>query len=469
MFTGNFLTSINPSARWPDLRRPYIPSRADFRQVTIGRSGEGRPLTATQIGSPESPVRILVMAGQHGDERTAMASVRRLEAACRDHWAVDGNLQIALLAEANPDGAFRKTRAIAGGIDLNRDHQLLRAPETIALHRFIRTWRPHLVVDVHNYPSRRKHLLRQNLVYCQDLFVDIPTNPNCADGPLGRLTRELLQTVVSTVRRNGYRSDRYTLINGSGRVRHSTPDVNDARNGLALRYGIPTLLFEVRQPNRRDNPAARERLRTVLHAAVTAIFTWAGANHEKLTAAEIPIPLAVLRSRYKSEGRRCALNFKIQPSGDIQRVILPGKYTPNLKTTLEVDLPRAYAVPTALPGLCEILIRHGFTHHRVDQAKQVRIQSYRLHTVSPSRRPRRMPRRLSLERLEEVRSLEDYIIFPTSPGPGNALAVFLEPQSKYGLYRFSETGLKLASGVVYPVLRVGPELPLRVSWQDPAF
>ncbi|MEA1948114.1 MAG: M14 family zinc carboxypeptidase, partial [Thermodesulfobacteriota bacterium] len=152
------------SSLWPPKFDGKFAILADsIREETIGRSEEDRPLTATLMGSPKARTRILVMAGQHGDEQTAIRSVKRLVAMNGTQWVAGGNLQIAILADANPDGAARRTRLNAGGIDLNRDHQLLLAAETTVLHGFIRDWLPHLIVDVHNYPPRRKHLLRQNL------------------------------------------------------------------------------------------------------------------------------------------------------------------------------------------------------------------------------------------------------------------------------------------------------------------
>ena len=51
-------------------------------------------------------------------------------------------------------------------------------------------------------------------------------------------------------------------------------------------------------------------------------------------------------------------------------------------------------------------------------------------------------------------SLDDYTVFPFTPDVGAALAVSLEPESKYGLHRFAEMELPLNPAVLYPVLRL---------------
>lgn len=457
MHTENFFPATKAFPWRPELDGKFADQTGFIREETIGRSAEGRPMVASLIGPETSRARVLVMAGQHGDERTAVRSVQRLAAAdgAGARLAAEANLQIAMLSNVNPDGAARGTRLNRDGVDLNRDHQRLRAPETAVLHGFVRDWRPHLIIDAHNYPPRRKHLLRQNLIYCQDLFADIPTNPNLVHGPFGRLMQDLLQTVVSDINRMGYRCDRYTLVNKSGRrVRHSTPDVKDARNGLALRYGIPTVLLEGRQPLRGDRPDVRERLQMVMQTAILAILAWVEGNHPRLKAAKKPMPSAVLRSRYLADAQPRKMAFKVLPSGDIRRVALSGKYTPHLKVAEQVDLPQAYAVPAALTDLCGILLRHGFSRYMANRDERMQTQGYRLGAVEPSRRPHRMPRQIAIERFEEKRPLDHYFVFPVTPETGPALAVLLEPQSKYGLHRYSETGLTLASNTVYPVLRV---------------
>ena len=50
--------------------------------------------------------------------------------------------------------------------------------------------------------------------------------------------------------------------------------------------------------------------------------------------------------------------------------------------------------------------------------------------------------------------LEPYEIFPTHQNGGEALAVFLEPESKHGLHRFASMGIPLVAPSWYPVLRV---------------
>jgi len=52
------------------------------------------------------------------------------------------------------------------------------------------------------------------------------------------------------------------------------------------------------------------------------------------------------------------------------------------------------------------------------------------------------------------RELDGYTVFLTRQGGGDALAVFLEPESKHGLHRFAAMQIPIRAPSWYPVLRV---------------
>ena len=83
---------------------------------TIGRSVQGRPIQATELGDPTATRKVLVVGVIHGDETAGRAVIRALLAAGAppgtDLWLVD---------ELNPDGVARGTRQNARGVDLNRN------------------------------------------------------------------------------------------------------------------------------------------------------------------------------------------------------------------------------------------------------------------------------------------------------------------------------------------------------------
>jgi murein peptide amidase A len=88
---------------------------APVQRVVLGRSVEGRPIVAFQVGDPGAARRELVVGCIHGDETAGIAIARRLL-----HDSPAG-LDLWVVPTLNPDGAAAGTRGNAHGVDLNRN------------------------------------------------------------------------------------------------------------------------------------------------------------------------------------------------------------------------------------------------------------------------------------------------------------------------------------------------------------
>jgi len=419
----------------------------------IGRSVEGRPLVVRHHGTDSAKVRVFLIAGQHGDEPLARDAVEQFVAT-----PCASDIDLAALMNANPDGAKRNQRRNAGGIDLNRDHQCLNAPETQAIQTFARRWRPHLIIDVHTYPPRRKHLLARNLVHANDVFMDIANNPTACEGTRwSPWSRKTLPAWLRDVRAAGFRCDRYTIITRGGRVRHSTPDVVDARNGLALRYGVPTVLLEGREPTRFDDPAAGRRTVEALVESLRVII-------EKLPSVTTlsgdsglrPGDAVPIRSRYAEQGAPCELEFFDRDHRSLRRERLEGTYSPCVRVTRRIRLPEAYLIPKSKPALLDLLLRHGVDVSATRNEGGLRWRQFHIRECEPSPHARRPPRRLKSELCPHVGRGEDYAAIRVTPHNARLLAALLEPQAKYGLSRYRELGIYPRAGDAYPILRREP-------------
>jgi protein MpaA len=82
----------------------------------LGRSLEGRPISALELGDPASPRQALVVGCIHGNECAGIAIVRRLERL----GPVEG-VDLWLVSDANPDGHAAGVRWNARHVDLNRN------------------------------------------------------------------------------------------------------------------------------------------------------------------------------------------------------------------------------------------------------------------------------------------------------------------------------------------------------------
>ena len=81
----------------------------------IGRSVEGRPITAVERGTPGG-TRVVVIGVIHGDEDDGVAILERLATA-----PVPDGIDLWLVESMNPDGQAAQQRGNANGVDLNRN------------------------------------------------------------------------------------------------------------------------------------------------------------------------------------------------------------------------------------------------------------------------------------------------------------------------------------------------------------
>lgn len=129
--------------------------------TTIGRSRQGRALTATRYGWATAPRTVVVIGLLHGDEPAGLTVVTALRT-----LTPPTDTQLWVVPTGNPDGQAAARRTNAAGVDVNRNfpHSWVYAgkgtstysgpsaasePETKALVAFLTARRPALVVVFH--------------------------------------------------------------------------------------------------------------------------------------------------------------------------------------------------------------------------------------------------------------------------------------------------------------------------------
>lgn len=109
----------------------------------IGKSFEGRPINAVQIGNSENKKLIMVLSRQHPPEVTGWLAMKWfVETLCSENEQVEkfrNEYTVFVVPLANPDGVDNGNwRHGAGGIDLNRDWEDFNQPETQAIRNFMK-------------------------------------------------------------------------------------------------------------------------------------------------------------------------------------------------------------------------------------------------------------------------------------------------------------------------------------------
>jgi len=91
-----------------------LPAPAFARTVLLGRSWQGRPIVAVEVGN-RSGTPVLVVGCIHGNETGGIAIARALER-LSPH-----DLDLWIIPDLNPDGVAAGARQNAHGVDLNRN------------------------------------------------------------------------------------------------------------------------------------------------------------------------------------------------------------------------------------------------------------------------------------------------------------------------------------------------------------
>jgi murein peptide amidase A len=97
-----------------------VSGAATERQL-VGRSVEGRAITAAQVGDPAGSRVVLVVGAIHGDERAGLRIARALKRLAAGRPEALAGTQLWVIATVNPDGQRARTRKNARGVDLNRN------------------------------------------------------------------------------------------------------------------------------------------------------------------------------------------------------------------------------------------------------------------------------------------------------------------------------------------------------------
>ncbi len=153
---------VKPAPRPVAPPKPIV--KPEPRQVVVtlpaGRSVQGRPITATVVGTGSQCV--LVIGGIHGNEPASATLCRQLLAYLRGHTELLHGLKVIVVPAANPDGLAANTRGNARGVDVNRNFatgnyrstarhgtDAMSQPEARYLRGIIDRYRPARILSVH--------------------------------------------------------------------------------------------------------------------------------------------------------------------------------------------------------------------------------------------------------------------------------------------------------------------------------
>lgn len=148
------------NAMTPDYNHKSPTQPLASRQVTWGKSLEGRPITGEVIGN--GPETVLIMATIHGNEYAGTPLVARLSQHLQRYPHLAAGRRVVLMPIVNPDGYHHRVRYNASGVDLNRNFPAdnfaatsqhgsapLSEPESRVIFDVLEKYSPSRIVSIH--------------------------------------------------------------------------------------------------------------------------------------------------------------------------------------------------------------------------------------------------------------------------------------------------------------------------------
>ncbi|MFD4640600.1 M14 family zinc carboxypeptidase [Lentzea sp. NPDC058436] len=165
-------TGFELTGKWTTESEEQAYLRATGLPVSqIGTTAQGRPVQLVRVGTRSARTVVLFICSQHGDEPAGReACLIRMRSLPRS-----SDVTYLFVPNANPDGRVADTRGNSAGIDINRDHLLLRTAEARAMAAVIRDWQPDVIHDLHEFGPSEPY-------YVKDVLWLWPRNLNVADG-----------------------------------------------------------------------------------------------------------------------------------------------------------------------------------------------------------------------------------------------------------------------------------------------
>ena len=237
-----------PAEIYPWLENVATARPDEAKLKIIGESATGASIVALELTPPgKSPwnlKRLVVICRQHGNEPEATGSATRLIY----HWLkprtereknLAAKTALLIVPIANPDGAARYERRTAKNVDMNRDWGRNQSKEVQVLTKWIGAWKPHLVIDNHQWLPAR----------------NMP--PAMAEASGGERARNAARTMSSRSAQRGFALSARSRSDGLNTLAHRY---------WGRRFNTPAVLLETRhQP---DKSGARSKALAQAEAAL---------------------------------------------------------------------------------------------------------------------------------------------------------------------------------------------------------
>lgn len=433
----------------------------------VGTTTQGRSIYLVQLRHGDAPQwKILFYAQQHGDELSGKdALLYLIRDIVENPKLLPLDVELSILPMMNPDGAEAGTRVNGAGADLNRDHMTLDQPETRALHEVVRSVKPDIAVDCHEFARESEGYRKRGWVKWPDITMDGLNNP-LFDRDLREAADRWVESGAKAQAEAGHPFLRY-WVGGTPpdeEQRHSAPDIDSGMNAIGA-YGVMSFIIEAAARKGEENIA--KELGNRVDAYLVLLRRFVAGDRDRiddkatLKAARARTLPQFLPVNYIWVNPQNTVTWFPVTEAATGRMIEVA--TPNLMTDIavkrSVPTPLGYAIePRAADAFATLLGRHAIPYEKITEPRNVTAEACTLVRVEDEFDDvyARYEGRQIVTRGEAAAvELPAGALFVPLTGPSAIrAALLLEPASLYGLYQYPQYRALAGEKGLLPILRV---------------
>lgn len=432
-------------------------------------SSEGRAIPAVEVRSEEKrtdKLTVMVFCQQHGNEASGKEAALML---LRDfaNGKLKGmlkHLNFVIIPQVNPDGAERDARRNGTNIDLNRNHLILTAPETKALHlMYERMLQPEVTLDVHEYYPWDDTTSSFRLIKTIDEQFGIMTNPNTGEELRAYSKKTVLPYLQKSLNSKGFSFAEYTVgsFAQGNRVRHSTVDIDDGRQSFGINGSLSFIAEGLN--GQLSSSYNIERRAKAQYALMVALFDKLNRDYikigklvkkqrKRLVAANDSV---CIRMEHVPDGTTLTLNlFDYTTAKD--SVFRIANFHPKVKALERVKPPKGYLVPKNDTLLMAFLSKHSIITQAFPEHGELSITAYNIGDLPTDTLEETAVRAPVLETSPVAlgKTIHQYVYVPINQLKSMLLVMAFEPRSMVGLANYASFAYLLQAHMTYPILRV---------------
>ncbi|UCH92967.1 MAG: hypothetical protein JSV88_22105 [Candidatus Aminicenantes bacterium] len=441
-----------------------------FIEVTVeGQSIQNRSLYLVHLNrkkGKKNQWRVFFFAQQHGNETSGKdALLYLLRYISEKPKLLPPDVDLWIMPMVNPDGAEANQRRNANEADLNRDHVVLAQPETQTLHHVCRRIMPHVSVDCHEFTRDSRGYTEKGWLEWPIIMMDCSNNPLFYP-QLYKAGLRWCEKVKSLMKRKGHDYCRYFVGNvpPEGELRHSTPEVDDARNGLGAYQGL-SFIIEAGVLRRVPNPNADLAKRVDAYLILLNRFLKKDKfRKQDMTTIQLArkakIPGFIPTNYFWANQGQKIISVKVIDKTSGETIEIPtANFMKDLVVKRSVPTPGAYIIhANDSSGFISLLDRHAIPYSILREPGTFMAESCQLIRIEEPFDEvyfRYEGRQIVKQNKAEKKEFPaGSVLVPIRPLHGIRAILILEPMKLYGLFKYPEFQKMVKENKILPVWRV---------------